>query len=158
MYPAGSDWNNALDNGFYMDANSANAPVAGVWMYGIVVQHNPSWVTQRLLSFANDYKEYIRHRKNGTWSAWQPNAGAYQAGTFNTGAMSNNTQYGWNVWFPVPFTVAPRAVVCTLMYWSISSGGIWGPWAQNYYPDRFDLYLLNTNNSENVTVQWLAFC
>jgi hypothetical protein len=152
-----TDWNTAKDNGWYMGSGATNAPTAGVWYYGEVIQHNASWVTQRVRAFAGDYRTYVRHLFNGTWTGWIPEAVDFQTGIYQTGVMSNNTGYGWNVFFPVAFQAAPRAVICTFSTWTISYASVWGPWALNYTTTKFDLYLYNTNNSENVGIRWMAF-
>ena len=72
-YPSGNDWNNALDNGWYMGDGLANAPAAG-WMKGMVTVHNTDWVEQEVHRFTDSGpcpNRWRRSRRNGTWTAWQ---------------------------------------------------------------------------------------
>ena len=138
-----------------MGSGAANGPTSGDWYYGLVTQHNAAWVTQRLYRFAGEGREYIRHLVNGTWGAWMPAASAVQTGIFQTGALSNATQYGWNVWFPVPFR-SPPIVLANLSTWTVHTAGVHGPWCQNVTTDRFDLYLFNDYNGNDVAIRWLA--
>jgi hypothetical protein len=74
VYPIpGNDWNNALDNGYYMHADAANAPGGGWWL-GEVFQHNTAWVTQRVWQFTSGAGSvtYERRKLNGGWSGWVP--------------------------------------------------------------------------------------
>ena len=67
-----TDWNTAIDNGWYMAAGAANAPDGSNWFIGEVVQHNPSWVTQNVRRFTDGTYAY-RYRRalnNTVWSAW----------------------------------------------------------------------------------------
>ena len=73
-YPLpGNDWNNALDNGWYMQSSGANAPHAG-WLIGMVVQHNSSWVMQEVVDFTAGQNgvRYKRWKLGGTWTGWVP--------------------------------------------------------------------------------------
>ena len=68
-----TDWNNALENGWYMADNAANAPAAG-WFLGTVEAHNDAWVTQTVHGFTIDGNSstavYRRSRSNSTWESW----------------------------------------------------------------------------------------
>ena len=137
-----------------MGSAAANGPVAE-WCYGIVTQHNPSWITQKVWRFAGTSQAYIRHKFNGTWSGWTPCAEDYQCGMFQTGALSNDTQYGWNVWFPVPFKTPPRTVMLTLNNWNTNLDAF-GYAATNFNAAYFDLYVRNIIQGGNFGVGWLA--
>lgn len=72
-----TDWNSALDNGWYMGANVANAPVAGnIWFFGQTIQHNPIWHQQDAYQFtaltASNSQHYRRYNQGvaDSWSAW----------------------------------------------------------------------------------------
>lgn len=149
-----TDWNNAVDNGWYMGSAAANSPVAE-WCYGLVTQHNSSWITQQVYRFAASSQAYIRHKFNGTWGGWTPCAMDYQVGMFQTGALSNDTQYGWNVGFPVPFKVPPRTVMLTLTNWNTNLDAF-GFAATNIQWNMFDLYVRNILNGGNFGINWLA--
>lgn len=72
-YPSGSDWNNALENGWWMGADLANAPATG-WMKGMVTAHNAAWIEQEVHAFTDNTtspRRWRRQRLNGTWTAWQ---------------------------------------------------------------------------------------
>lgn len=67
-----TNWNDATDNGYYMAQGALNAPDSA-WYIGEVINHHPTWVTQRVMSFtdpANTMREYQRTNSQGTWSPW----------------------------------------------------------------------------------------
>jgi hypothetical protein len=67
-----TDWNNAVQNGWYKGAGIPNQPVAdGQWYMGEVVAHDSDWVTQRVWQFTLSRGSPVwERRKNG--GAWQP--------------------------------------------------------------------------------------
>lgn len=69
-----TDWNDALENGWFMGVGAANAPTASVWYMGEVVAHLPAYVTQTVhlftSSIASDTMTYRRHRQNNVWTSW----------------------------------------------------------------------------------------
>lgn len=69
-----TDWNSAVNNGWYMAAGAANAPAAvgGSWLIGTVTQHNSLWIQQEVWQFTAgpEVTRYRRHMLNGGWSAW----------------------------------------------------------------------------------------
>lgn len=72
-----TDWNNLLQDGFFMSANAANAPGSD-WWQGVVVRHNDMWVQQEVWNFTGDRNGgMLRYRRqswdNGgtrSWGAW----------------------------------------------------------------------------------------
>jgi hypothetical protein len=69
-----TDWNDALDNGWYMGSASANAPSA-TWFIGNVEAHGAAgYRTQTVHGFttasASDTVAYRRHQGGGVWGAW----------------------------------------------------------------------------------------
>lgn len=69
-----SDWNGALDNGWYMGVDAANAPASG-WIIGTVAAHGAAgWRTQEVHAFTADgvadTKTWRREQDNGAWGAW----------------------------------------------------------------------------------------
>ncbi len=68
-----SDWNAALENGWYMAPDAANAPGAN-WCIGEVESHNSQWVTQTVRAFTtdsgSDSQLFRRDLNAGGWSAW----------------------------------------------------------------------------------------
>lgn len=69
------DWNNAVNNGWYMAPGALNAPGGlGDWMIGTVTQHNGDWIQQEVYRFTeggtNNGAKWYRWKKGGTWSAW----------------------------------------------------------------------------------------
>ncbi|TPJ33681.1 phage tail fiber protein [Mesorhizobium sp. B2-8-3] len=71
-----TDWNNALDNGWYMGGGAANAPNGDPgWALGNVEAHGATgWRTQTVHLFtvdgSADTKVWRRAQDNGTWGAW----------------------------------------------------------------------------------------
>ena len=70
-----TDWNNALNNGWYMASGATNAPTGGAWYFGQVIAHSAGCVFQTVYQFtastnAIAIPKYIRVRMNGTWGAW----------------------------------------------------------------------------------------
>ncbi|MER9205208.1 phage tail fiber protein [Mesorhizobium sp. M0771] len=69
-----TDWNNALDNGWYMGSNVANAPDTSWWLGNVEAHGSSGWRTQTVHSFtvdgAADTKVWRRAQDNGTWGAW----------------------------------------------------------------------------------------
>jgi hypothetical protein len=64
-----SDWNAAIDNGWYMSNDGINSPVRQ-WLMGEVINHNHLWVCQRVCAFATDQTWYVRYKIDGVWSSW----------------------------------------------------------------------------------------
>ena len=68
-----TDWNNAVENGWYMAYSAANAP-SPYWYIGRVEAHQSNYVTQTAHVFdtdsAADTKSWRRSCKAGVWSAW----------------------------------------------------------------------------------------
>jgi len=68
-----TDWNTAIENGWYMASGATNAPAAGWWL-GSVEAHNASWVTQTVHAFtgdsAADGQIWRRQLNSGTWGSW----------------------------------------------------------------------------------------
>ncbi|MEI9428739.1 pyocin knob domain-containing protein [Mesorhizobium sp. Cs1299R1N3] len=68
-----TDWNAAIDNGWYMGSNVANAPDTG-WWFGQTIQHNNIWHQQDIFAFtsmtAADSKHYRRYQTNSAWTGW----------------------------------------------------------------------------------------
>ena len=68
-----TDWNLALENGWYQGLNALNAPNA-LWNLGIVEAHTAGWVTQTVHSFTSDSSSnsqvWRRDRNNNTWGSW----------------------------------------------------------------------------------------
>lgn len=110
--PPGGNWNSAIDNGWWMSSTAANSPAAGNWFMGEVIQHNPSWVIQRLYSFTQAsglmHPTFVRSCVNGAWSAWQR-----QMVTVSGTAMGG-TDSGGNLWlnYGYVFNSNPIVVVC----------------------------------------------
>ncbi|RUX96142.1 MULTISPECIES: pyocin knob domain-containing protein [unclassified Mesorhizobium] len=71
-----TDWNNALDNGWYMGSGIANAPAANTtWNIGTVEAHGAAgYRAQTVYDFtaatAADTKIWRRHQVGGAWGAW----------------------------------------------------------------------------------------
>jgi hypothetical protein len=68
-----TDWNTAVDNGWYMGAGAVNAPAGlGSWLMVRVTQHNSAWVQQEGYVFTDGPSSIIYRRRmlNGTWTAW----------------------------------------------------------------------------------------
>lgn len=71
-----TDWNNALDNGWYMASGAANAPEIGaVWFLGNVEAHGAAgYLTQTVHGFTSDgdtdTRVYRRSQNGGTWTEW----------------------------------------------------------------------------------------
>jgi len=88
-----SDWNTALNNGWYMGNACANAPDSGWWL-GQVIAHrtDPSgWNVQRVWAFtANPSPCYQRSFQNGGWTGWirVDNVGAWGGWTTYTPALT----------------------------------------------------------------------
>lgn len=72
-----TDWDTAIENGWYMASGAANAPTAdNSWYMGDVVTHSVAWlwVTQTVTSFTGDSpsntQTWRRDCNHGTWSEW----------------------------------------------------------------------------------------
>lgn len=70
-----TDWNDAVETGWYMGNDAANAPYAGAWFFGHVIAHNENYVFQEIYQFtkstdATAIGKHIRAKMNGTWGAW----------------------------------------------------------------------------------------
>lgn len=88
----GNDWNFALQTGFYMSDNAANAPGAG-WYIGEVVAHNTSWVTQEVWAFTDpnpSANRWRRHCNNGNWGSWQKVAPTGLGNYFDAGLATSD--------------------------------------------------------------------
>jgi len=69
-----TDWNTALDNGWYMGNAAANAPSAA-WYLGFVEAHGAAgYRTQTVHAFTTDSSSntlvWRRDQQSGTWSSW----------------------------------------------------------------------------------------
>ena len=75
-----TDWNDAVESGWYMGNNAANAPTNSsdgttVWYFGYVIAHNENYVFQEAYHFtasdnAKYINKYIRAKKDGKWGVW----------------------------------------------------------------------------------------
>ena len=70
-----TDWNTAVENGFYMASGATNGPVSGQWFFGYVIAHNTEYVRQEVYQFtqsasAPSVTHYVREKMNGTWGSW----------------------------------------------------------------------------------------
>ncbi|MER8915416.1 pyocin knob domain-containing protein [Mesorhizobium sp. M0761] len=71
-----TDWNNALDNGWYMASAAANAPDGVNWFLGFVEAHGSTgYRTQTVHDFVNDttaadQKLWRRRQAGGAWGGW----------------------------------------------------------------------------------------
>ncbi len=71
-----TDWNNALDNGWYMASAAANAPDGANWFIGFVEAHGSTgYRTQTVHDFVNDtaaadQKLWRRRQSGGAWGGW----------------------------------------------------------------------------------------
>lgn len=65
-----SDWNNAIESGFFQ--GSVNAPTAASW-YGYVVRHATGYVIQVAftLAYGSAVQQAIRVMYGGTWQPWE---------------------------------------------------------------------------------------
>jgi|GEM_PF-3053774 len=149
-----TDWNTAKDNGWYMGSGAANAPTAGVWYYGFVIQHNSAWVTQEVVAFAGDYRRFQRNLESGTWGPWTPLPQGAQYGSWTTPAMSNGSPYSVRINFAFAFRSTP-VVMATLKSWTNSQQVYVA--ANNVSTTGFDFYAFNVvNNGNTCVVDWLA--
>lgn len=128
-----TDWNAALNSGWYRGQDAAHAPGSG-WYMGEVVKHYDTWVTQTVHDFDSDSgsntKSYRRDRNysggNGVWTPWyrvriteaEQSAIYRNASNLNAGV--------------VPLARLPYAQsaggVGSLMFASNNSGGAVGYW------------------------------
>ena len=87
-----TNWNSAMDNGWYMAAGATNAPPdAGAnWVIGEAVQHNSAWVTQRVWVFTSGVasQQWERRLQSSAWGLW------YRIGVLWQGAWSGTANYG----------------------------------------------------------------
>lgn len=73
-----TDWNTAVNTGWYRGSGAANAPVASTWFIGDVVSHSPIWLTQTVHAFIDDTatntQTWRRSANDGGGGiiAWQP--------------------------------------------------------------------------------------
>ncbi|ESZ78701.1 hypothetical protein X726_05135 [Mesorhizobium sp. L103C105A0] len=71
-----TDWNTALDNGWYMGSGAANAPAANTgWNIGTVEAHGAAgYRTQTVYDFVNataaNTTIWRRYQNGGVWGAW----------------------------------------------------------------------------------------
>ena len=74
-----TDWNDAVESGWYMASNATNAPTASTWYLGTIESHDSSvgnrWVTQTVHGFSDldgstDTMTYRRSCNAGVWQAW----------------------------------------------------------------------------------------
>jgi len=91
-----SDWNSAVENGWYTGADCANAP-AGGWMLGEAVVHNSIWVEQTVWAFTGGTPQsrWRRVQNNGTWEAWVQIDAPWIDITLNGGQEFYNVGGGW---------------------------------------------------------------
>jgi hypothetical protein len=80
-----ADWNSAVDNGWYMGANVANAPSTS-WHLGNVEVHTTDWVTQTIHAFSEDSQTngliWRREKNLGVWGAWNKLTWFYPVGSY----------------------------------------------------------------------------
>lgn len=70
-----TDWNTAVENGFYMANGATNGPVSGQWFFGYVIAYSTEYVRQEVYQFtqsasAPSVTHYVREKTNGTWGSW----------------------------------------------------------------------------------------
>lgn len=68
-----SDWDDAINNGWYRAQAAANAPTSLEWYIGMVTVHDASWIQQEVQMFTLAEGlafKYRRNKMNGVWSAW----------------------------------------------------------------------------------------
>ncbi len=68
-----TDWNTAVDNGFYTSTGAANEPGTGYWIGIVANRAGSTHVVQDLFNTpgsATDTMHYRRQRQNGNWGAW----------------------------------------------------------------------------------------
>jgi hypothetical protein len=88
------DWNQAVNNGWYMAADALNAPPGGGWYMGRVSQHNPAWIQQEAWRFTNgaSTQRFRRHLLGGAWGPWTADLHIHDA--VYTGQWPGNSVYG----------------------------------------------------------------
>lgn len=70
LQPSNNDWNNAMNTGWFMASDAANAPTGG-WFMGMVHVHNNDWVQQEVWSFTEfPTRRYRRSKLGGGWTGW----------------------------------------------------------------------------------------
>ena len=131
-----TDWNEALDNGFYMaPATAANTP-SGVegWLMGIVYKHNSNYIVQQLWNFtAGDTTTpcamYFR-QKNTSWRDWSKISITHLKG------LTSNVQTQLDAKLPLAGGTLTGQIYTGNVYPSKSStyncGRIAEPWAGVY--------------------------
>lgn len=89
-----TDWNNAVESGWYDGNAAANSPIAG-WVIGMVVAHrgtaSPAYITQEVWEFTGGSGRWRRQCINNAWGAWV----AVTAGA-DTGWQTLSLFTGWN--------------------------------------------------------------
>lgn len=66
-----TDWNLAVENGWYMAGDAANGPAGATWWIGTVSAHNPAYVVQEVINFNSATpKTYRRQLLSGAWQPW----------------------------------------------------------------------------------------
>ncbi|MER9652542.1 pyocin knob domain-containing protein [Mesorhizobium sp. M0152] len=69
-----TDWNSALDNGWYMGTGAANAPDAGWWLGNVEAHGGGGWRTQTIHAFTTDGASNTtvmrRAMDNNAWGTW----------------------------------------------------------------------------------------
>lgn len=68
-----TDWNNAIENGWFMAVRCANAPSED-WYIGECIVHNSDWVIQTVHRFAGDRAIFKRYKTPSGWTAWEHQA------------------------------------------------------------------------------------
>ena len=145
------DVNTALESGWYSCITS-NLPPGVNHAHVHVVAYNTAYLVQTAYDL---YSEAVFTRRAagagfGPWIRRTPLTGMFQ-----TGAMSNDTQYGWNIWFPVAQATVPTSVVCTIANWNTNMDAL-GYAATNYNLAYFDLYVRNIIQGGNFGIRWVA--
>lgn len=147
-----SDANTLVENGWYSFYPGINGPPGVSHAHIHVVAYNSAYMVQTAYDL---YSEAIFTRRAagagfGPWVRRTPITGMFQ-----TGAMANDTQYGWNVWFPVAQQTAPTSVICTINNWNTNMDAL-GYAATNYNAAYFDLYVRNIIQGGNFGIRWVA--
>ena len=151
------DANACTDNGYYVvytagTPASANLPPGVNHAYIHTVAYDPSYLVQTCHYLYGD-QIWTRRRVAGTWGSWLLRTP--MTGVYTTPALSNNTQYGWNIWFPIVFQIVP-VVFLTLNTWGNNTDAR-PAFARDITVDHFDLYLMNMIQGNSFTIRWMAF-
>jgi hypothetical protein len=125
-YPPSSDWNNALDNGWWMGASYANAPAALTnWVMGEVIAHGAAgYRVQRVWDFTAPpgSQVYERRQQGGSWTSW------VKSGFYNPGGSATILQTELNVYIMDNYLGMYHAGDANPKFYIAPDGGQnWGP-------------------------------